>query len=114
MLSIIFFSLLTFSFLLSGIANDVRNITHISVMAAILVGFMTLVVSKKQIKIPPNFAPLLVFTAILQVYLLFVKVKLPPFYYALLFTEGLSLWFIVYNLETRFSKYLYLLFIIPG
>ncbi len=113
MLGIFFILLLTFAFLLSGISADVNNITHMVAMTSAALGFLTLFVSKSKLKIPPHFAPLLVFTLILNIYWIFSPDKSNPFYYSLTFTEGLAVWFIVYNLEAKITRLLPVLVFAP-
>jgi hypothetical protein len=108
-----FITLLTFAFLLSGISNDVLNLTHVAMFSSLAVGFAAILRSGNKLKAPPNFFPLLFFTLILNLYWLFSTNKTNPFYYSLLFTEGVALWFIAYNLEDKIAKNLPLFFLVP-
>lgn len=105
---------LIFAILLSGINTDVKNITHIVAIAAITLGFLSLYNSKQKVASPPHFVSLLIFTIILHIHWLFVKDKFEPFYYSMLFTEGISLWYIIYNTDKKLVKDLYTLFLVPG
>lgn len=114
MSTILFLLLFVFSFLLSGISMDTRNITHVLIFTTLVCGFVIHYKSGNKSRLPPNFLVLLLFTVILQIYLPIIDNRTNHFHYTLLFTEGLGLWFLTYNLKKEFIDHLYLTFVIPA
>lgn len=108
-----FVFLLIFAFLISGINREARILFHLFFVSALSLGFLLLKFQNKKSETPPHFLPILIFAATLQLYWIFSKNYLEPFYWSLLFSEGISLWFITYNLGSSFTNKLSNVFMAP-
>lgn len=114
MLEKLFLYSLTFALFLFGISNDVRNISHLTLITSVILGFIILFRSNLNLKIPKHIEWITLFAAILQIYLFFIKPVLNPFYFSVLFIEGVSLLFIIYNLDIRIVNNLYKVLFVLG
>jgi hypothetical protein len=110
-MALVFNVLLFASYFISGIGRDVINLTHLTAFTAIAAGFLILFKTRKKIKLPPHFGLYLLFTMILNIYILFLTDKRSPFNYSLLFTEGAAYWLLFYNLDKKYSEKLTGLFL---
>lgn len=84
---------------ISGINKDTLFISIVVSFLAVCLGMLHLLKGGNEIKFPKYFSLMLLFTAILQLYLLFVSDKINPFYYAVIMGEGALYWLIFYNLR---------------
>lgn len=102
-----------FAFLISGIGPDTKTVSHVVIFISLTAGFLA-IPRDRELRVPPHFGKLLLFSLILLIYPLFTSLKINPFFYSLLFAEGMAFWLVVFNLKSKILKYFPLLFFIPA
>lgn len=101
-LSMIYKLFLIFSFLalfVSGISSDTIFLSILISLPALCLGLAHLIQNGMKINFPKHFAIMLLFVIILQIYPIFLTDKLNPFYFTLIFAEGLAYWLIFFNIK---------------
>lgn len=103
MLYLLFSILFALSILTSAISRDTAFLSLIISFIPIGIGSVILFKSKNTLKVPSYFPLMLVFAAILYVYVIFLPEKAQPLYYAILFTQAIVYWLIFYNMRNGFQ-----------
>lgn len=101
-LSMIYKLFLIFSFLalfVSGISSETIMLSILFSLPAVSFGLIQILKSREKINFPKHFGLMILFTIVLHLYLIFINNKLNPFYFAVIFGEGLAYWLIFFNLK---------------